>query len=45
MCLCTGIGGYMSNSTIYINGQSRGNKTNITTEDGAIDFKTKIEEI
>ena len=28
MCLCTGIGGYMSNSTAYINGQAKGNKTN-----------------
>ena len=35
----------MSNSTIYINGQPRGNEADITTEDGTMDFKTKTEKI
>lgn len=44
MCLCTGIGGYMSNSTIYINGQARGNKTYAIRKDRLIKAKERMEE-
>jgi hypothetical protein len=44
MCLCTGIGGYMSNSTVYINGQPRGNSTYVIRKDRLIKAKERMEQ-